>query len=113
MTGNRWSCVLVFAAALRCLTTSVEAATIYLAAGSDLQKVLNAAQPGDTIVLEPNAEFVGNFVLPNKPGDAWITIRTATPDTDLPAAGVRIGPADAPLLARLRSPNSIPALRTC
>ena len=112
MNRNQWRCVLVFVATLGCVTASVEAATIYVAAGGDLQKALNAAQPGDTIVLEPNAEFVGNFVLPNKGGEATITLRTATPDSELPAEGVRIRPEDAPLLARLRSPNTLPALRT-
>ena len=112
MSRNRWRCVLVFVVTLGCVTASVEAATIYVSAGGDLQKALNAAQPGDTILLEPNAEFVGNFVLPKKVGDDWITLRTATPDGDLPPEGVRIRPADAPLLARLRSPNSIAALRT-
>ena len=112
MNRNRWRCALVFVATLGCVTASVEAATIYVAAGGDLQKALNAAQPGDTIVLEPNAEFVGNFVLPKKVGDAWITLRSATPDNDLPPEGVRIRPADAPLLARLRSPNTGAALRT-
>lgn len=36
--------------------------------GGDLQAPLNAAQPGDTILLEAGAEFVGNFVLPVKSG---------------------------------------------
>ena len=112
MNGYRWKSALVFVAVLQCVTASVEAATIYVAKGADLQKALNAAQPGDTILLEPNAEFVGNFVLPNKGGEAWITLRTATPDNDLPPEGVRIGPADAPLLARVRSSNTMPALRT-
>ena len=112
MNRNRWRCALVFVATLGCVTASVEAATIHVAAGGDLQKALNMAQPGDTIVLEPNAEFVGNFVLPNKAGEAWITLRTATPESDLPPEGVRIRPEDAPLLARLRSPNTLPALRT-
>ena len=112
MSRNRWRYALVFVATLGCVTASVEAATIYVSAGGDLQKALNAAQPGDTIVLEPNAEFVGNLVLPKKVGDDWITLRTATPDGDLPPEGVRIRPADAPLLAWLRSPNSIAALRT-
>ena len=59
-----------------------------------------------------NAEFVGNFVLPAKTGDAWIILRSAAPDTALPGSGVRIRPSHAPLLARLRSPNSSAALRT-
>ena len=61
MNGYRWKSALVFVAVLQCVTASVEAATIYVAKGADLQKALNAAQPGDTILLEPNAEFGGNF----------------------------------------------------
>ena len=90
----------------------LEAATIFVAAGGNLQQALNAAQPGDTILLQENAEFVGNFVLPAKTGDAWIILRSAAPDTALPGSGVRIRPSHAPLLARLRSPNSSAALRT-
>ena len=63
-------------------------------------------------MLEANAEFVGNFVLPVKVGDAWITLRTSTPDLALPPEGVRIQPADATLLARMRSPNTDAALKT-
>ncbi|MGH9311548.1 MAG: PKD domain-containing protein [Vicinamibacterales bacterium] len=83
-----------------------------MAAGANLQTALNAAQPGDTILLAEGAEFVGNFVLPVKAGTDWITVRTSAPDSVLPAAGWRIGPAHAALLARVRSPNSISAIRT-
>ena len=106
---------------MRCVCTLVvllwsapklEAATIFVPAGGDLQQALNQAQPGDTILLQEDAEFVGNFVLPMKTGDAWITLRSAAPDTVLPGPGVRIRPSHAPLLARVRSPNSYSALRT-
>jgi len=111
MARDRWECALVCAAVL-CLTPPVEGATIHVAAGGDLQAALNLARPGDTVLLEANAEFVGNFVLPVKPGDEWITVRSATPDGELPPEGVRIQPADAPLLARLRSSNPGAAIRT-
>ena len=93
-------------------TGSAAAATIYVAAGANLQTALNAAQPGDTILLEEGAEFVGNFVLPVKNGDGWITVRTSAPDSLLPPMGVRINPSHAPLLARLRSSNASAVLRT-
>jgi len=112
MRTYRWRCVITLAAAVLCSSPSVEAATIYVAAGGDLQSALNAARPGDTVVLQANAEFVGNFVLPAKSGDAWITVRTSTADSGLPAAGYRIQPAHAALLPRLRSPNEDAALRT-
>ncbi|HEV2705044.1 MAG TPA: hypothetical protein VGV59_03920, partial [Pyrinomonadaceae bacterium] len=89
------------------------AATWNVTAGADLQSVLNAAQSGDTIVLEAGTVFVGPFILPKKTGDAWITIRTSTPDSALPPAGTRVSPAHAPLMPKLVSPgNADPALLT-
>jgi hypothetical protein len=79
--------------------------------GDNLQTALNAARPGDVLVLDAGAEFVGNFVLPLKDGDAPIVVRSA-PSDQLPAEGVRIQPSHVPLLARLRSPNTATALRT-
>ncbi len=113
MKASTWRCVSLLAMLLSCRAMAVDAATIYVATGGNLQQALNAAQPGDTILLQEGAEFVGNFVLPVKSGVDWITVRSSAPDSVLPAAGVRIRPADAPLLARLRSPVAgIPALRT-
>ena len=111
MSTRRWTYVCALAGLLWC-APQLEAATVFVAAGGDLQQALNQAQPGDTILLQENAEFVGNFVLPVKTGDAWITVRSAAPDSVLPGAGVRILPAHAALLARLRSPNASAALRT-
>lgn len=104
----------VFLALLFCVrASSLEAATIYVAEGGNLQAALDAARPGDTILLEEGAEFVGTFVLPVKTGTQWITLRTSAPDTVLPRTGTRIRPSHAPLLARLRSPSAIDAaLRT-
>jgi hypothetical protein len=78
----------------------------------DLQEAIARARPGDTIVLASGATYVGNFVLPVTNGDAFITIRTAADDAELPAEGMRITPADAARLAKLRSPNRQPVLRT-
>ena len=89
------------------------AATIAVPAGGDLQAALNAAQPGDVITLAPGATYAGNFVLPNKGAVSdYITIRSAAPDASLPPAGVRITPADAAQLPKIRSANSASALRT-
>ncbi len=89
------------------------AATVTVRASDDLQQALNAARAGDTILLERGATFVGNFVIPPRTGsdNRVITLRTAG-DDGLPAAGSRIGPDAAPRLAKLRSPNNEPALRT-
>src|SRR5436190_10132007 len=74
--------------------------------GGDFQAALNAAKPGDTIVLAPGATYVGNFTLPAKHADGGqpITVQTADEGT-LPAAGERITPAAAGHLAKIRSPN--------
>ena len=87
-------------------------ATREVAPTDDLQAALDAAAPGDTLVLRAGASYRGHFVLRAKAGDGCITIRTSTPDAELPP-GVRVGPADAPRLARLTTPGSgLPALRT-
>jgi PKD repeat protein len=109
--GTRVS-VMAAAVMMVCGGAPVDAQTIVVPAGGSLQQALNAAQPGDTILLQEGAEFVGNFVLPVKSGAGSIVVRSSAPDSVLPDAGVRIRPADAPHLARLRSPNALPALRT-
>ena len=69
-------------------STSAVAATLNVPAGGDLQAALNAAQPGDTVVLEAGASFTGTFTLPNKDAATdYITVRTSTPDSpQMPAA---------------------------
>ena len=83
---------------------------IHVAAGGNLQKILDEARAGDTIRIESGASFVGNFVLPRKDGDAWIVVRSDVPDDALPPPGSRITPAHAPRLAKILTPNSDPAL---
>ena len=87
------------------------AATIVVGAGDNLQAAIDAAQPGDTIALQPGATFTGNFVLPVKANSTFITIRTAE-RAGLPTTGARVLPAHAPLLATIRSSNTAAALRT-
>jgi hypothetical protein len=88
--------------------------TIRVGPRDDLQTALNRAQPGDTIVLEAGATYLGNFVLPPKlgGGDAFITIRSSAPDSALPGPNERIGPDHAAQLPTLRSPNSQSVLST-
>lgn len=88
------------------------AATLNVAAGGNLQAALNAAKPGDTILLQAGATFTGGFLLPVKNGTTYITIRSSSPDTSLPSAGTRITPAYASKLARVRSSAAGPAFRT-
>jgi hypothetical protein len=89
------------------------AATIDVPAGGNLQAALNAAHAGDVITLAPGATYVGNFVLPNKgPLADYITIRSAAPDALLPRAGVRMTPAFAAQLPKIKSGNNMSALQT-
>ena len=64
----------------------------------DLQSAIDAATPGDVIALPPGAVFKGAVTLRKKAGDAWVTIRTSTPDDVFPAAGTRVSPSDARLM---------------
>ncbi len=93
-------------------TTPLFGATLTVNAGGNLQAAIDAAQPGDTIVLQAGATFTGPFTLRAKNGTAYITIRSSTPDSQLPPAGTRITPAHAPLLAKIRPGVSGSAIRT-
>jgi hypothetical protein len=88
--------------------------TFRVSAGDDLQAALDAAQPGDTILVQAGATFVGNFILRAKPQTTplWIVVRSDASDADLPPAGTRIQPSYAPLLPKLVSPTQDPALKT-
>jgi hypothetical protein len=97
---------------LRSIRIERAARTWLVAAGGNLQQAINDAAPGDTILLQAGATYVGNFRLPVKTGDQYVTIRTSTPDALLPDAATRIAPAHADLLPKLRSPNGQPALAT-
>lgn len=60
---------------------------------SGLQAAIDAAAPGDSILLAAGQTFVGPFILRAKPGASWITIRSDAPDSSLPAEGVRLIPS--------------------
>ena len=84
--------------------------TLRVASGGNLQAALDAARPGDEIVLDAGARFVGNFVLPSKGANSqWITVRSSG---SLPAEGSRVTPAYAAGMAKILTANSAPALRT-
>lgn len=100
--------------------TQASAATLRVCASgctySDFQDALDAAQPGDTILLRAGETFVGNFVLPAKGASDSppILIRSDAPDTALPSASTRLVPtgfsgANTALtsLARLRGVGGI------
>ncbi|HMD33401.1 MAG TPA: hypothetical protein VKH42_00470, partial [Vicinamibacterales bacterium] len=106
-----WVCGVICALAVS--SSAATAATINVPAGGDLQQAIDNARPGDIIQLAPGATYVGNFMLKNKGAVTdYITIRTATPDAALPPANVRITPAYANVLAKIKSSNNVSALRT-
>ena len=80
--------------------------------GGDLQRALDDARPGDILLLEAGAEFLGSFVLPKKDGSGWITIRTSVADEELPPEGTRVTPADAARMPKIITRDEDPALAT-
>jgi hypothetical protein len=95
--------------------------TVRVSATGDLQAALDAARPGDVLLLPPGATYVGNFALRNKgaapanaPARGWIIIRTDVPDAALGAEGVRMTPSRAASLklARIMSTDYSPAVGT-
>lgn len=86
--------------------------SIAVASGASLQAALDAAVPGDEVVLAAGATFVGNFRLPAKSGampGRWIVVRSSG---TLPAPGTRARPSDAAQMAKLLTANSAPVLAT-
>jgi len=71
---------------------------VQLGEGADLQRALDRAEPGDTLVLQAGAIFEGPFTLPRKRGLGWITVRSAGA---IPPAGTRAGPSDAAQMPKL------------
>jgi hypothetical protein len=76
------------------------------------QTALDQARPGDEIVLDPAATFVGNFTLPKKTGSGWIIVRSGAPAGSLPAEGQRVTPRHAGAMPKLLSASvAAPAWR--
>jgi hypothetical protein len=87
--------------------------TIVVSVGGDLQSAIDTALPGDTILLQAGATFSGTYVLPAKSGSQYVTIRSAAPDSSLPADGTRVSPSNAAQLARIQGGiGGMPALVT-
>jgi hypothetical protein len=79
-------------------------ATIAVPGGGNLQEAIDAAQPGDEIVLDAGATYDGPIALPNKAGDGWIVIRTSG-IAQLPAEGTRVDPSMAGAMAKITVGN--------
>jgi cellulose synthase/poly-beta-1,6-N-acetylglucosamine synthase-like glycosyltransferase len=75
---------------------------IRLPAGSDLQRALDRARPGDEIVLDSGATYTGPFRLPKKKGAGWILITSSALDR-LPKPGQRVHPSHAQHMPKLRA----------
>ena len=80
-------------------------------AAQNFQTALNDALPGDVIELKAGAVFTGNFILPEKTGNAWVTIRPSA-EVVLPPPGLRITPATSLGLPRILTPNADAAVKT-
>ena len=80
---------------------------------SDLQKALNAAVPGNRIVLTAGETFVGNFRLPPKEaGGEPIIIESSMMDK-LPQNGIRVQAEHAEFMPKLvPGDNTAPVLKT-
>jgi hypothetical protein len=90
--------VFVCAAGATMVAAPVAAATLRVCASgcdySNLQAAVDAAAPGDTILLRAGETFSGHVLLPAKPASSqWITIRSDAADSLLPSPGVRLVPA--------------------
>jgi hypothetical protein len=94
-------------------TPSSGSGTIQVPSGGDLQAAIDAAQPGDTILLAAGAVYRGQFMLRVKPGSSYITIRSAAPDSSLPGDGMRVSPDNASQLAKIEGGVAgMPAIMT-
>lgn len=101
-----FACAAAFAVCAR----GADAATIAVPPNGDLSTALVNARPGDTITLTAGATYVGNFTLPAKDGNDFITVRSNA--VDPVPAGSRVVPGHEAVMATLKSPNSGPALQT-
>jgi hypothetical protein len=95
--------VVLFCVALLCLVSSMQAATINVPAGGNMQNAINAAVGGDIIVVQAGATYA-RITLPVKAGNSFITIQSSQ-TANLPV-GKRVFPADAPKLARITTAGS-------
>ncbi len=81
--------------------------------GASLQKAIDNAKPGDTIVLQAGTVYKGPLVLPNKPGSQWITIQTSALESGLPQTGKRVNPTDEGAMPKIVTDvKGEPALKT-
>jgi hypothetical protein len=75
-----------------------------------LQAALNAANYGDTIVVEAGVTLSGNFTLPQKNGTGEIVIQSSR-IAELPE-NKRVNPSQSALFAKLQTPTTDPVIAT-
>jgi hypothetical protein len=92
---------------------------VRVCATCSLQTAINAAAPGDVLLLAPGATYTGNLELPAKAAcssgvPSWIVVRTDVADSAIGAPGTRMTPtrAAAARLARIATPNNQSAIAT-
>jgi hypothetical protein len=86
--------------------------TVTVASFSELQSAVDAASYGAVICLKPGITYPSSLVLPKKTGTGWIVIRSAAPDSSLPAPGTRTSPSFSPVMPKLiPSPVAGPAIQ--
>lgn len=77
-----------------------------------LQSAINAANPGDTILVQPGRTYVGPFLLRYKADTSgrYITIRTAS--NDIPPDGHRVNPSFSNAMPRFVPRANLPIFQT-
>ena len=96
------------------LALTVKAETIQVPVGGNLQAAINAAQPGDTIMLVADADYTCSCVLPNKSGSEYIAIKSSRYD-EIPTRDFYSktpSPEVAKLMPRIRSAYSTESVFT-
>ncbi len=89
---------------------TAQAATVHVADGGDLQLALTNARPGDIVELAAGATFTGNFTLPAKDGGTAVIVLRSAIAAD--AVAGRVTPDQAAAFAKIRTPNTQPAIQT-
>src|SRR6266404_3050571 len=86
------------------LETRLVPSTYNLHQGDNLQSTIHAASPGDVILLDAGATFLGAITLEAKANPSNQPITIATNLFPL-SAGVRVGPSNAPSMAQILAPG--------
>ncbi len=92
------------------LTMPTQTGTVWNVPAGDaatLQKDINAATCGDTIVLVAGSTYSGNFTIPSTSCSGWIEI-VSSALVSLPSPGNRVSPSNVSNMATVSTPNAVP-----